>query len=202
MNPENIFLTATDDEESIAGVLGIKVQGLNATLRRWEPAVPLDKRENAVGELLIKHGIQLLSEGGVQKIPSNLRFPYYSPETSRWYINLLKKCMFQKSRPDALMFLNDLSQERELQQQTLSIKILGRDSFSLEDFADFTKRAFASTAVDKDVHEWDPCVSNYDHTLRMKKIIRDGRLGYSPSEFWKVAVINGKPIGYLISFIP
>jgi hypothetical protein len=83
-----------------------------------------------------------------------------------------------------------------------SFRISTRESYSLEDFADFTLKAYASTPEDKAIHEWDPFVSVREKILEGLLSIKNGKLGFSPPELWKIGLVIDKLAGFAVSFMP
>jgi len=200
--PDVVFLVATlAGSKKKVGVLGIKLQERVGVLRRWEPAVSLKERSSEVGEALIKKGLQWLRQKGAKKAVCLLRYPYDLPEAAEWHISLYKKCGFKQRGPVGLQLLADLSRT-ETPIRSLSLKITTSESYTLEDFADFTLKAYASTPEDKATHAWDPFVSVREKILKGLISIKQEKHGLSPPECWKIGLVEGEPAGFAVSFIP
>ena len=67
---------------------------------------------------------------------------------------------------------------------------------------DFTRRAYLSTPEDKAVHEGDPYVSNPDENMRVLRAVKEGGMGFSPSECWKIATLEDEIAGFVVGFMP
>ncbi|MGC9779927.1 MAG: GNAT family N-acetyltransferase [Candidatus Heimdallarchaeota archaeon] len=74
--------------------------------------------------------------------------------------------------------------------------------FSLNELVDFTLRAFGSTKEDRAIHGDDQLVSNPEVCMRVLQAIKKGNFGKSNPDFWKVALVDGKIAGLIVSFIP
>lgn len=196
------FLAKPEGSEESIGILGIKVHGKTGALRRWEPAIPFKYRGSGAGEALVMEGLKWLRKKGALKASCMLKYPYQSHETALWHINLYKTCGFRQRGPVGVQLLADLSQAETLSLPVKNFVITSGDVFTLENFADFTLRAFASTPEDKAIHGWDHTVSNREESLRTLQSIKEGKLGSSPPECWKVALVEGKPAGFIGSFMP
>ena len=202
---DNVFLVAKLGEDSrIVGVLGIKLQKRVGVLRRWEPAVPLKEKNRGAGEVLIKSGFQWLREKGAQKAVCMLKYPCDLPHAGDWHASLYKKCGFKQRGPVGVQLLADLSQLSPTERLAFSSSLLikANESYTLENFAEFVQKAYVSTPEDKAIHGWDPYVSIRKETLRGLQSIKQGKHGLSPLECWKVALVNGEPAGFIVSFIP
>jgi ribosomal protein S18 acetylase RimI-like enzyme len=200
--PFNIFLEVTlKKSKEILGVLGIKLHREVGVLRRWEPAVPLKERSSGAGEVLIEKALQLLQREGAKKAVCMIKYPYDLPETAEWHINLYKKSGFKQREPIGLQLLADLSRTGTLMHSS-SFRITTKESYTLEDFANFTLKAYASTPEDKAIHEWDPFVSVREKILEGLLSIKNGKLGFSPPELWKIGLVKDKPAGFAVSFMP
>jgi ribosomal protein S18 acetylase RimI-like enzyme len=199
---KSVFLVAKPEgSERIVGVLGVKLEGKIGVLRRWEPAVPLKERSSGAGEVLVENGLEWLQRKGARKATCMIRYPYNSPETAEWHINLYKKCGFEQRGPEGVQLLADLS-HTETPIHPSGLTITTRENYTLENFADFTLKAYASTREDKTIHAWDPFVSIHEEVLKGLRSIKRGKHGLSPPNWWKIALINGEPAGFVVSFMP
>jgi len=200
--PDGVFLVAMlEGSKKNVGVLGIKLQAEVGVLRRWEPAVSLKERSSEAGEALIKKGLQWLRQKRAQKAVCMLKYPYDLPETADWHTSLYKKCGFKQRGPVGLQLLADLSRT-ETPMHSSSLRITTSESYTLEDFAEFTLKAYASTPEDKAIHGWDPFVSVREKILKGLLSIKQEKHGLSPPECWKIGLVEGKPAGFAVSFMP
>jgi hypothetical protein len=100
---DNIFLVALDPQP--VGVLGIRVNGDQGTIRRYEPAV---REGNAgVGEALIAEGIRRAALRGVRTLRTTLRFPYEGPIP--WQAKLFRDTGFLDGRERGVQLIADLN---------------------------------------------------------------------------------------------
>lgn len=200
--PGGVFLVAMlEGSENIIGVLGIKLQGEVGVLRRWEPAVPLKERSSGAGEALIEKGFQWLRQKGAHKAVCMLKYPYDLPETGDWHISLYKKCGFKQKEPAGVQLLADLS-HTETPMHPSGLAITTSEGYTLENLADFTLKAYASTPEDKAIHGCDPLVSIREEILKGLLSIKQGKHGLSPPECWKIGLVEGEPAGFVVSFMP
>jgi len=202
--PGSVFLKAvTGRSKKTIGVLGISLKGEVGVLRRWEPAVPLRNRESGAGEALIEKGLEWLRHEGAEKAVCMLKYPYNSSETGDWYISLYERCGFNQMGPINVQMLADLARRQtEPPPIPSNLVISTGKEYTLEDFAEFTLKAYASALEDKAIHGWDPFVSNREDVLKGLRSIKQGKYGFSPVECWMVAFVDAEPVGFVVSFIP
>lgn len=199
----NLYLAAESRaEKETLGVLRVKIKENIGTLGRWEPAVPFKHRNTRVGEALIQKAFSWLRENNVHKVKCMLRYPFDKPGTGRWHIILYQKCGFRQKSPRSMMLLADLSKIEIHPSETDNLRFVNRDEVSLEKFADFIMKAYASTAEDRAIHGFDPHVSKREESLKLLQAIKDGRMGFSPPECWKIAFLGDEPAGFVVAFMP
>ena len=200
--PENTFLVARlDDDDEIVGVLGITSDDKTGWIRRWEPGVPPFERGSGVADALMRFGFSFLKDRGVESVRCKLRYPLDRPDLIAWHAQLYDSFGFKKSGPMGVTLLLDLSLSiPQPAPEDIVVKTL--DDFTLEELSELTVTAFASTPEDRAVHGFYSTVTDYDQSLQIQQAIRDGKFGYSPANFWRIAVVNGKPAGLLIGWIP
>ncbi len=197
-----IFLVAERlENHDVVGVLGATVANNVAMLGRWEPAVSSIPKRTEIGERLLKEAFRKLREQQVSRIRCILKFPYSKPQRARWHKELYRKCGFVLERPSGVLLLADLSKYSKKPPDVPGLCISDGSKFSLENYADFTKKAFLSTPSDKLIHQSDPYISNRPSLLRSLAALKAGRFGFSPQECWKVAELNDSPAGFIIGFI-
>ena len=191
----NIFLVASDPQP--VGVLGICVSGEHGTIRRYEPAVKEEYMDKSVGEALLAEGMRLASLKGVKTLRTTLRFPHHAPIP--WQAALFRDHGFVDGREPGVQLIADLD---PLNPEPMDIETTACDEFPLDEVARFVLRAFTATPEDRAIHEKDHNVTRFGPTLQTLRAIWDGRYGKTSPTFRKVALINGKPVGFIISFIP
>ena len=199
---QSIHLVAKYKDGEILGILGVKVSKNIGILGRWEPAVPLKYRSSGAGEALIKVALSWLRQKEASKVTCMLKYPYNMPQTCQWHVALYKKCGFGQKGHGFIALLVDLQKPFVTLPQVKDIHFVNGDKFSLEDFMNFTLKAYMSTPEDKAVHQCDPYVSSREQNLSLLRSIKNGQMGLSPPEIWKVAMFNGEPAGFVISFMP
>lgn len=202
-NPRNVYLLAKSAQrEEPIGVLGVAVKERTGTLGRWEPAVTDKHRETGVAEALLEEAFLQLLDRKVSKARCILKFPFSQPERARWHEKLYQKSGFVLERPPGILLLVDVSKATVKTPKIPDLCVVDGYNFSLGDFADFTQRAYLSAAEDKAVHQSDPYMSNRENVLKMLKVIKTGKMGFSQPEFWRVARLKDRIAGFIIGFIP
>ena len=191
----NIFLVASDPQP--VGVLGICVNGEYGTIRRYEPAVKEEHMDKGVGEALLVEGMRRASLKGVKTLRTTLRFFYHAPIP--WQAALFKDHGFVDRRERGVQLIAELD---SLNPEPIDIETTACDEFYLDEVARFVIRAFTGTPEDLDIHEKDHNVTRFGPALKTLRAIWDGRYGNTPPMFRKVALMDGKPAGFIISFIP
>lgn len=200
--PDNLFLMARPEgTDRIAGVLRVRLRDGVGVFRGWEPAAPLGERGKGVGEALINEALSLLQNRGIKKAFYMLKYPCDSPETALWHISLYKASGFKQIGPAGVLLIADLTRFRSLPIRTRGFATVGWDNYSLEELTDFVLRAYSSTPEDREIHRWDPQVSNREEILSTLRSAREGKLGSSPPDCRRVALVEGKPAGFIGSFI-
>jgi len=200
--PECIHLLAKSaDSNEILGCLKIKINGYAGILGRWEPAVPVRHRKSGVGEALIEESFAILREHQLSRARCILKFPYNQPETARYHLRLYQKCGFVKERPNSILLLTNISKATTKPHAIKNLYIVDDADFSLEEYADFTQRAYISTPEDKAVHQHDQYISNRKNVLNVLAAIKTGKLGFSPRECWQIARLGNDIAGFIIGFI-
>ena len=199
----NLHLVAkTRNTKEVLGVLRVKIQGNVGMLGRWEPAVPSKHRSTKVGAALIQKAFSWLRANNVLKVKCVLRYPSDKPETGNWHIILYEKCGFRQKGPRSVMLLADLFKTEMFPSKVKNLHLVNRDEVSLEEFVDFTMKAYASTAEDRAIHGFDPNVSRREKNIKVLQAIKRGNFGFSPPECWKVALLEKEVVGFVIGFVP
>ncbi len=200
---DNLYLVATSkDAKEIFGVLRVKIKENIGTLGRWEPAVPVKFRNTEVDAALIQKAFSWLRANNVLKVKCLLRYPSDKPETGNWHIILYEKCGFKQKGPEGVMLLADLFKTEMFPSKVKNLHLVNRDEVSLEEFVDFTMKAYASTAEDRAIHGFDPNVSRREKNIEVLQAIKRGNFGFSPPECWKVALLEKEVVGFVIGFVP
>jgi GNAT superfamily N-acetyltransferase len=199
-NPGRIFLEAHENGE-IVGIFGLRYKEKEAVLRRWEPAALDATNKHEVEHALLNYGLNCLSEKGVERVKVLVKHPFNDKEVVEPLLKLYQTTGFERYQPDSIDLVVKLDDVPTTVQERANIVVdthLGTDS---ENIAKYVIRAYASTPEDKEIHGSDLSVSDYDVALRTIDTIRRGRLGPSPNEFWKVALVDNQPAGFIGAFI-
>ena len=191
----NIFLMASELQP--VGVIGIHVSGEQGTLRRYEPAVIEEYMDKGVGEALLTEGMRKASLKGVRTLRTTLRFPYHAPIP--WQAKFYRDHGFVDWHEPGIQMIADLDQ---LNPEPLDIETTACDEFPFDEVARFVLRAFTATPEDRAIHEKDHNVSRFGPALQTLRAIWDGKYGKTSPEFRRVVLLNGEPVGFVISFIP
>ncbi|MFQ6068882.1 MAG: GNAT family N-acetyltransferase [Candidatus Bathyarchaeia archaeon] len=199
----NLYLVAkSKDAKEILGVLRVKIKENIGTLGRWEPAVPFRYRNTKVGEALIQKAFSWLRENNVRKVKCMLRYPFDRPETGHWHKILYEKCGFRQKGPPGIMLLAELSKIKFSHFEVENLRFIDGDKVPIEKFADFVQKAYTSTAEDQAIHGFDPYVSKREENLKVLQAMKSGKFGFSPPEFWKVALVRNETVGFVKGFMP
>lgn len=200
--PECIHLVAKSERSNeVLGTLKVKIQANVGTLGRWEPAIPVKHRKSRVGEALIEEAFIILRKNHSSRARCILKFPFNQPVKARWLLSLYQKCGFVKGRPSNILLLADLSKVTIKPSALRDVRIVDGGDFSLEDFADFTLRAYMSMPQDKEVHQGDPYISNRENVLKVLEAIKAGNMGFFPPECCQIAKLKTDIAGFIIGFI-
>jgi ribosomal protein S18 acetylase RimI-like enzyme len=199
-NPERVFLEAHQEGEAV-GVCGIRFSGKEAVLRRWEPVALEIANKRETEQALLEYGLNYLSERGVDRVKVLVKYPFNDRSIVNNLLEIYRNAEFERYEPDSVDLVVSLDNIPVQKQDRVNITIdthLGMDS---KNIADYVIRAYASTPEDREIHGHDASVSDYNTALTSFDSIRRGRLGPSPNEFWKVALVDNKPAGFIGAFI-
>ncbi|MFX0091231.1 MAG: GNAT family N-acetyltransferase [Candidatus Hodarchaeota archaeon] len=198
----NLFLVAkVDKDDKLLGALCIKIMNNIALIRGWQPTVPPEKKEIGVAESLINYGLKSLKSRGVLKVNFRMKFPYNQPKTQIWPLELYRKFGFKQEIPIAIQLLADLRREKIYTNNYGDAVLETCDGYNLEEFVEFTLRAYASTQEDKAIHGWDSLVSNPEEILKCHQAIRNNKLGEFYGDCCKLFLVDSKVAGYILSVI-
>lgn len=198
--PGRIFLEAHKDEE-IVGLFGFRYRGKEASLRRWEPAVLQTFKHNEVERTLLHHGLDLLSERGVERAKVIVKYPHGNQKVAIHLLDLYEKTGFARYQPDSVDLVANLSKVPSYSPKGSDISLDTNQGTIPENIGEYCVRAYASTPEDREIHGFDNSVTDYDTAVEVFRSILGGSLGPSPSEFWKVALFDDKPAGFIGGFI-
>jgi ribosomal protein S18 acetylase RimI-like enzyme len=170
-------------------------------LRRWEPVALEIANKRETEQALLEYGLNYLSERGVDRVKVLVKYPFNDRSIVNNLLEIYRNAEFERYEPDSVDLVVSLDNIPVQKQDRVNITIdthLGMDS---KNIADYVIRAYASTPEDREIHGHDASVSDYNTALTSFDSIRRGRLGPSPNEFWKVALVDNKPAGFIGAFI-
>jgi ribosomal protein S18 acetylase RimI-like enzyme len=144
----------------------------------------------------------LLKRKNVHKVKCMLKYPVNRPKAASWHIALYKRCGFRQKGPPGIMLLAELSKTKTSPFEVENLRFINGNKVPTEKFADFVQRAYLSTAEDRAIHGFDPYVSIREKTREVLQAIKNGKFGFSPPEFWKVALLKNETVGFIKGFIP
>ena len=198
----SLFLVACHGSGSKPlGVISVQVQGSVGKIGPWEPGVTQTGSRRGIGEALLQRAWKRLGQRGVEKVEFTLRYPCDTPAQGAWLDRLYRGCGFGQREPIGLQMLVDLSHmENHEVKETRGLRITGRENLAIDDLVDYTLRAFSSDPSDKTYFSWDPLTTTRDGAQRFFKGIFNQETWRSPPEFFRVAWIEGKPVGFAGSF--
>ena len=198
--PGRVFLEAHEDEE-IVGLFGFRFRGKEASLRRWEPTSVTHSKDGEVEKSLLEHGLDLLSEKGVERAKVIVKYPHGNQKVVSHLLELYGNSGFERYQPDSVDLVANLSKVPSYSPKGSNISLDSNQGIIPENIGEYCVRADASTPEDREIHGFDISVSDYDTAVAVFRSILGGSLGPSPSEFWKVALVDDKPAGFIGGFI-
>ena len=198
--PGNVFLEAHQDNK-IVGVFSFRHRGKQASLMRWEPTVLVSSGATQVRKALLSYAENLLSNKGAERITVTVKHPADNPDITKPLIELYKQSGFKPYQPvsvDLVTHLNDIPQPPSMSESVSIDPHLGNVP---ENIGKWCVKAYGSTPEDLEIHGFDNSVTDYDTAVAAMGSIMRGRLGESPNEFWKVALVDGEVAGFIGGFI-
>ncbi|MFW9851290.1 MAG: GNAT family N-acetyltransferase [Candidatus Thorarchaeota archaeon] len=195
---DHYFLLAVEDDESIKGVLEFKCYDTYAANGIVMPGVPLENRNSDAARLLFEHQQKILRERNIPRVVATLK--YRDIQYAKWYLETLESEDFIVNRPESVQMIAEMSKFDGILSPLDKIHIKFRNDFNLDEFTEFTIKSYASTPEDLSIHGWDRAVTEPDTIRIIHKRTMDGVFGHSPSNWWKVAILDENPVGYIIGF--
>ncbi len=196
-----VFLEAHQDGE-IVGVFGFRYRGKEASMRRWEPTVLQSTSDSEIQDALLKHALDYLSGKGVERTKVIIKHPVENLKVAQHLLDLYENSGFARYQPDGVDLvtrLDDIPSSPSMQE---NISIDPTQGTIPEKIGEYCVRAYASTSEDLEIHGFDSSVTEYGTAVAVFKSILGGSMGRSPDEFWKVALVDGEPAGFIGGFIP
>jgi ribosomal protein S18 acetylase RimI-like enzyme len=196
-NVDHYFLQGKTDDGTSMGALEFTCYQSHASNGIMMPGVPEKYRDSGVGAALLNHQEEILRERKISHLVATLKFR--TLESVQWHIDLLRQHGFKEHRPEGIQMIATLDAVENSSDDT-EIQFRNRDNYTLEDFTQFAIRAYASTPEDLAIHGWDRSVTDPEVIRQVHTRTFEGGHGYSPSQWWKVATLEGVPAGYIIGF--
>ena len=198
--PSNVFLEAHQGDE-IVGVFSFRHRGKQASLMRWEPTVLISSGAAQVRKALLSYAVDYLSNKGVERITVTVKHPADTPDITKHLFELYKQSGFKPYQPvsvDLVTHLDDIPPPLSMPDNVSIDPHLGNNP---ENIGKWCVRAYGSTSEDLEIHGFDRSVTDYDTAVAAMGSIMRGRLGESPHEFWKVALVDGEAAAFIGGFI-
>ena len=195
-NPENIFLVAQSDNREPIGVIGVKVKGKTATIRRWEPIVKIEYRGSGADATLVSEALRRCKKKGIERVTSTLRYPWGSEKP--WLGDLFTEHGFKSIKPGIQLIKEMKSSEpppRTIYENHYDTQ------YTVEEIQGFILRAFIGTPEDRLIHSDDATVTDPETIHNHLVTQNDGFFGPSPPELRRIVQIDSKPAGFIRCFI-
>jgi GNAT superfamily N-acetyltransferase len=196
----HVYLLGKPNKDETFGVLEFTIEESQARNGVMMPAAPQIYHNSGVGSALLHYQEQILVERGVKRVSSVLK--YRSRQNVQWYYKVLEEKDFRKNGPECVQMMLCLDRLNPAYNKTRDLEFKIRTDFKMDDFVEFCLLSYNSTLDDRAIHDWDLTVTNPKHVRDTHRMIVDGVYGDSPPEWWKVAVMDEKPVGYIIGFCP
>ena len=188
----NLFLVARiDNQEEIAGVLGLRYRDLVARIRRWEPAVLTHFQETGIATALLQHALSHLSSIGVKRISCLLKYPEDTPDIAEYHLHLYESFDFTRDRPDSIDMTLALDEFQMNAEPPESVHIETGEDYTFEDLASITVKSFTSTAEEREIHGFDKTITEHIQATALLQRMAEGYYGDSPDDLRKIAVADG-----------
>jgi ribosomal protein S18 acetylase RimI-like enzyme len=198
---KNVFLVAYEEGGSEPlGVLSAVMRGDTGRMLHWQPWVIPEWKTEGVGEALIAEATTAFRDMGARKMTFSIRYPCNAPESGAWLISLYMRCGFEQRGPIGLEMLIDLEHAETRPPPIEGMEITGRETLGVDDLVDYTLKAFGSEPVDRNYFSWDTLTTTRDGAQNFFEELIKGDRGYSPPEFFRVALVGGEPVGFAGSF--
>ncbi len=191
------FLVAYDKTGRPVGVLGMRLNGETCVLRNWEPATQSNQAA-CIAHQLLDTGFETTRKEGA--VIAFARLKYTLPLRSK-AANLKERLLdfgFSEKRR-GITSICDLNHTRSLEGKML---FRDRDAFTLDELTDMTVKSFAYEEEDRSIHGEYQSVSDREANRRIMELIEKGVFGNSPPELWQIALVDDRPAGLVIGFIP
>ena len=198
--PGNIFIEAYD-EDKIVGVFSFRYRGKQARLMRWEPTVLLSSLATEIRKALLNHALEYLSGKDIERVTVTVKHPANNPDIAEPMFELFKQFGFNPYQPvsvDLVTHLDNIPSPPTMPENVSIDLHLGTIP---ENIGKWCVRAYGTTPEDLEIHGFDSSVTDEDTAVTAMGSIMQGRLGESPEEFWKVALVDGEVAGFIGGFI-
>jgi GNAT superfamily N-acetyltransferase len=168
---------------------------------RWEPTVLRPSFATEIRKALLNHALEYLSNKGIERVRTTIKRPAGNPDIAKPLFDLFNQSGFKPSEPvsvDLVTHLDDIPNPPSMPERVSIDLHLGTNP---EIIGRWCVQAYGSTPEDLEIHGFDKSVTDHDISVATMNSIMNGRLGASPAEFWKVALIDGNPAGFIGGFI-
>lgn len=196
------FLVAkSKDTSQIAGLLRLSTKGRNATLERWEPAVQDVDSHQDIAITLVEKAIELARQREKPTIQCTIKFPT-GTDSAQWHHELFSALGFTDRLGEMTELLLRLPHESFEIPTFDDISLSDSTAYSNEDIARLTVNCFTGTEEDRHIHGPHKSVTDFDRALQVNRNLFKSEECFSPPDFWRFAVHDGHPIGFVGGLIP
>ena len=192
------YLIASDSYGKALGTLTYSVTTSYARNSIMMPGVPLVNRGLNIESALFSYQEMMLRNTGIKTIFSSLK--YKKQSDVEWYFDTLTKNGFLESEPEGYQLLVRLDEISSQLENPGLVEFRTRDAFSTNEFVDFTTRAYATTPEDLAIHGYDKSVTVPENIRTIHQSVINGEFGWSPPEWWRVAMRDETAVGYILGF--
>lgn len=193
-NENTCYLIAKSEGIPI-GVIGYVIQGDSGMIRGWEPGVRPEHQDSGVAEKLLLASLDNLRAMDLKAAWCWLKCPYEPPEAESWYRDLFAWNGLVQQHLGVAQMLLDL---RRIEPRPISISgvdIVDVSGFTSDDIAELSYRTFFSTHEERLVHTLD--LEDWDEDKERQKLkdVISSQLDSSSPDCWRVALVEGEPVG-------
>ncbi|MGY5881633.1 MAG: GNAT family N-acetyltransferase [Candidatus Thorarchaeota archaeon] len=198
--PGQVFLEAHEANE-IVGVFSFRHRGKQANMMRWEPTVLESSHAIEISKALLSYALDYLTTKGVERARVTVKHPAENPAVAKHLLELFKHSGFARYQPVSVDLVTHLDEIPSPPSMPDNISIDSQLGTIPENIGKWCVRAYGSTPEDLEIHGFDESVTDYDTAVAAMGSIMRGRLGSSPGDFWKVALLDDEPAGFIGGFI-
>ena len=194
--PGQVFLEA-HQADKIVGVFCFRHRGKQANMMRWEPTVLKPSEDTEIQKALLSYALDYLANRGVERTTVTIKHPAENPNVAKHLLELYEHSGFKRYQPVSVDLVTNLDDIPSPPSMPDNISIDPHMGTIPENIGKWCVRAYGSTSEDLEIHGFDKSVTDYDTAVASFGSIMRGRLGQSPEDFWKVALVDGESAGFI-----